>query len=116
MELTEQGITNMISRSENTVKEMFSTLNASYIQALELCAYYIDVGFTNCYSTSWAMLLHFPAPAMPVMEMSEMVCTEESLHISPVETDKLPEQTKPHWNRKTLLKVHGLLSTISFGI
>ena len=71
MELTKQGIMNMISRSENTIKEMFSNLNANYIKTLELCAYYMDVGFNNCYSTSWAMLLYYGAPAMPVMEMNE---------------------------------------------
>ena len=31
----------------------------------------MDVGFTNCYSTSWAMLLYYPAPEMPMIEMSE---------------------------------------------
>ena len=56
IELTKQSITDVISRSENAIEEMFSTLNASYTKVLELCAYYIDVGFTNCYSTSWAML------------------------------------------------------------
>ena len=71
MEMTKQGITDMITRSENVIEEMFSTLNASQTKVLELCAYYIDVGFTNCNSTSWAMLLYYPSPAMPVMEMNE---------------------------------------------
>ena len=48
MEMTKQGITNMIARSEKVIEEMFSTLSASQTEALELCAYYIDVGFINC--------------------------------------------------------------------
>ena len=55
MELAKQSITDMVSRSENAIEEMFSTLSASHTKALELCAYYIDAGFTNCNSTRWAM-------------------------------------------------------------
>ena len=84
MELTKQGIVNMVARSENTIKEMFSNLNANYIKTLELCAYYMDVGFTNCYSTSWAMLLYYPAPAMPMIEMTEFTrwYVQQSLYTS----------------------------------
>ena len=71
MELTRQAIMDMVSRSENRIKEIFSNLNANYTKTLELCAYYMDVGFTNCYSTSWAMLLYYPAPEMPMIEMNE---------------------------------------------
>ena len=65
MELTRQGIMNMASRSENTIKEIFANLNANYTKTLELCAYYMDVGFTNCHSTSWAMLLYYPVQKCP---------------------------------------------------
>ena len=84
MEMTKQGITDMISRSENVIEEIFSTLNASQTKVLELCAYYIDVGFTNCNSTSWAMLLYYPSPAMPVMEMDEFTCwyVHQNLYMS----------------------------------
>ena len=84
MELTKQGIVNMVARSETTIKEMFSGLNANYIKTLELCAYYMDVGFTNCYSTSWAMLLFYPAPAMPMIEMTEFTrwYVQQSLYTS----------------------------------
>ena len=71
MELAKQSIKDMVSRSENTIEEMFATLSASHTKALELCAYYIDAGFTNCNSTRWAMLLYYPAPAMPAMEINE---------------------------------------------
>ena len=71
MELAKQSIEDMVSCSEYAIEEMFSTLSASHTKALELCAYYIDAGFTNCNSTRWAMLLYYPAPAMPVMEMNE---------------------------------------------
>ena len=69
--MTKQGITDMITCSENVIEEMFSTLNASQTKVLELCAYYIDVGFINCNSTKWAMLLYYPSPTMPVLEMNE---------------------------------------------
>ena len=71
MEMTKQGITDMIARLENVIEEIFSTLNASQTKALELSAYYIDVGFINCNSPKWAMLLYYPSPTMPVLEMNE---------------------------------------------
>ena len=71
MEMTKQGITDMISRSEDMIEEILSSISASQIKVLEHCAYYIDVGYINCNSTNWAMLLYYPSPAVPVMEMNE---------------------------------------------
>ena len=42
MELTRQAIIDMVSRSENRIKEIFSNVNANYTKTLELCAYYMD--------------------------------------------------------------------------
>ena len=71
MEMTKQGITDMIGRSEDVIKELFSSISASQVKILERCAWYIDVGYINCNSTNWAMLLYYPSPAVPVMEMNE---------------------------------------------
>ena len=71
MELTRQAIIDMVSHSENRIKKILSNLNANYTKTLELCAYYMDVGMTNCYSTSWAMLIYYPTPELPMIVMSE---------------------------------------------
>ena len=66
MEMTKQGITDMISRSEDMIEELLSSISASQIKILERCAYYIDVGYINCNSTNWAMLLYYPSPAVTI--------------------------------------------------
>ena len=71
MEVTRQAIIDMVSNSENRIKKIFSNLKANYTKTLERCAYYMDVGMTNCFSTSWAMLIYFPNPEVPKGMMSE---------------------------------------------
>ena len=65
MEVTRQAIIDMVSNSENRIKKIFSNLKANYTKTLERCAYYMDAGMTNCFSTSWAMLIYFPNPEVP---------------------------------------------------
>ena len=71
MEVTRQAITNMVSNSESRIKKIFSNLKANYTKTLEHCAYYMDIGMTNCFSTSWAMLIYFPNPEVPEGMTSE---------------------------------------------
>ena len=82
MEITKQGITDMITCSENMIEGMFSTLDARQTKVLKLCAYYIDVGFTNCNSTSWVMLLYYPSPAMPAMHEFTSWYVHQNLYMS----------------------------------
>ena len=65
MEATRQAIMKMVSSSEDRIKESFSNLQPDYTTTLERCAYYIDVGMTNCVSTSLAMLIYYPNPELP---------------------------------------------------
>ena len=69
MEMTKQGITDMISHSESMVEEILSSITANQLEVLEYCANYIDTGHINCDSTHWAMLMYYPSPVMPVKKM-----------------------------------------------
>ena len=60
MEMTKQGITDMISDSENVVEKILLSITAKQLEALEYCANYIDTGHINCDSTHLAMLMYFP--------------------------------------------------------
>ena len=84
MEMTKQGLTDLIGRSEDVIKKLFSSINASQVKILEQCAWYIDVGFINCNSTNWAMLLYYPSPVVTMMEMNEFThwCVYQGLYMS----------------------------------
>ena len=62
MEMTKKGLIDMIDHSENVIMKLFSSTSNRQVEILEECAWYIDVGFINCNSTNWAMLLYFPSP------------------------------------------------------
>ena len=84
MEMTKQGITDMIGRSEDVIKELFSSISASQVKILERYAWYIDVGYINCNSTNWAMLVYYSSPAVPMMEMNEFTqwYVDQNLYMS----------------------------------
>ena len=48
MEMTKQGITDMISHSENRVGEILSSITAGQLEVLQYYANHIDMGYINC--------------------------------------------------------------------
>ena len=74
MEMTKQGLTDMIGRSEDVIKKLFSSTSDRQVKILEECAWYIDVGFINCNSPNWAMLLYYPSPEISMtMGVSDLL-------------------------------------------
>ena len=59
MEMANKELRNTIEFLEKVIMKFFSSASKRQVEILEECAWYIDVGFINCNSTNWAMLLYF---------------------------------------------------------
>ena len=93
MEMTKQGIIDMISDTENRVEKLVESITANQLEALQYCANHIDTGHTSCDATDWAMLMYYPSPEMPTKKDEQVhlpVHIPRSLHVSHRKTSRLP--------------------------
>ena len=71
MKNAHKNIKNMIKTSEKVIMGYFSSANKRQIDILAECAWFIDIGNTNCNSTNWGMLVYLPSTEIRMFGLTE---------------------------------------------
>ena len=71
MEIAQEKLTNRIEDSEEVIINHFSEATKRQMAMLAECAWFLDIGHSNCNSTNWGMLVYFPSIEMSMFGLSE---------------------------------------------
>ena len=71
MEVAHKKLKDMIEDSEKAIMSLFSPATNRQMGILAECAWFLDIGNTNCNSTNWGMLAYFPSIEISMFGLSE---------------------------------------------
>ena len=71
MEIAHKKLKDKIEDSEEAIMSHFSPATNRQMGILAECAWFLDIGNTNCNSTNWGMLAYFPLIEISMFGLSE---------------------------------------------
>ena len=71
MKIAHKNLKNIIENSEKVIMSYFLPATQRQMDILAECAWFLDIGNTNCNSTNWGMLVYFPSIEIRMFGLTE---------------------------------------------